>query len=844
MQEDLVPNATQREVLGAVASLQARSLIETNAIGFSQQPVVMEYMTEQLVKRFYNDISAHTWFFFDRYALIKAQAKDYIREAQIRLILQPINDKLLAAFGNQQNLENHLHHLLAAVRGKSVDNGYAAGNLLNLFWQLHSDLSDRNFSKLTIRQAYLPNVSLHRTNFSHCKIAQSVFAETFGGVVSVAFSPDGKRLATSDTSGAIQLWDMPSGRQLVICKGHKHWTWEVAFSPNGQCLISASDDYLVKLWDVHTGDCLKTFVGHTYSVNAIAISSDGQYIATSSQDATIRVWHLQAPGDLTQAIAYNSRLGVVHDCMQLPGHQGRVWSVAFSPNGQTLASGSEDQTIKLWDWKTGQCLKTLTGHQGWVKAIAYSPDGKHLTSGSFDHTVRVWDVEAGVCLQTLSGHTSTITTIAYSPDGKYFASSSYDQTVKLWALQTGQCIKTLHGHSNRVWSVAFSPTGQWLASGGDDHATKLWDVQTGQCIKTIKGHTNAVLAIALSPDGQHLASGYEDQTVRLWAMATEVCVQTLHGHHNRVWSVAFNPHADDDGRSANEITLASGSADRTVKLWHWQTGRCLHTLQGHSSWVWSIAFHPRRLLLASGSYDRTVKLWDTDAGKCIQTLEGHTAPVVSVAFSPNDAWLASSSFDNTIKLWDMQTGQCLQTLRGHSNSVWQVSFSADGKSLVSCSFDQTIKRWDIATATCLQTLEGHTEAVMTVIYSSDEQHLISGGLDQTVRCWDVATGQCVQVLKGHTSLVSTIARQPIARSHTASKVDADAPEIIRPQSTTTLCSGSFDETIKRWSLKTRSCQSTLRVPRPYEGMNISHTIGLNEAQRKTLKALGAVGDKI
>ncbi|MBD2033766.1 NACHT domain-containing protein [Leptolyngbya sp. FACHB-321] len=844
LQEDIVPQATPRNVLEAVASLQARSLIETNAVGFSQQPVVMEYMTEQLVKRFYYDLSTHAWIFFDRYALIKAQAKDYIREAQIRLILQPVKEKLLAAFGNQQNLKNHLHHLLAAVRVKPIDGGYAAGNLLNLFWQLHSDLNDCNFSNLTIRQAYLPNVSLHRANFSHCKMAQSVFAETFGGVACVAFSPDGKRLATSDTSGAIQLWDIPSGRQLVICKGHKHWTWAVAFSPNGQFLVSASDDYLVKLWDVHTGDCLKTFVGHTYSVNAIAVSSDGQHIATSSQDATIRLWHLQAPGDLAQAIAYKSRLGVVSDCLQLLGHQGRVWSVVFSPDGQTLASCSEDQTIKLWDWRTGQCMKTLTGHQGWVKALAYSPDGKHLASGSFDHTVKIWDRETGDCLKTLSGHTSTITTVTYSPDGQCLASSSYDQTLKLWEAETGQCTRTLHGHGNRVWSVAFSPTRQWLASGGDDHAAKLWDVKTGQCIKTIKGHTNAVLALALSSDGHHLASGYEDQTIRLWDTVTEACVQTLHGHRDRVWSVAFNPQASDDGSCADELTLASGSADRTIKLWHWQTGHCLNTLEGHSSWVWAMAFHPQRPLLASGSYDRTVKLWDLDAGKCVQTLEEHTAPVISVAFSPNGAWLASSSFDTTIKLWDVQTGQCLQTLLGHSNSVWQVRFSADGQSLVSCSFDQTIKRWDVSTGKCLQTLEGHTEPVMTVTYDSDEQHLISGGLDQTVRYWEVATGKCIQVLKGHTGLVSTMVCQPIALARdTGNQVGTDSPETVLPQATASLFSGSFDETIKRWSLETRSCTSTLRVPRPYEGMNISQTLGLNEAQRITLRALGAVSDK-
>lgn len=818
LQIDIVPAASQRELLEALASLQARSLIESNTIGFSQQPVVMEYMTERLIKQFYETISALELEFFNDYALIKAQIKDYIREAQIHLILQPVKHKLLAAFGNQNNLEKHLSNVLTVLQQTSLTDGYAAGNLLNLFWQLQSDFSDRDFSHLTIRQAYLANVTLHGASFAGCNMVQSVFAETFGGVISVAFSPNGQQLATGDTSGNIQIWEVPSGKQLLICRGHKYWIWAVAFSPDGQFLASVSDDYQVKLWDVQTGVCLKTFVGHTYSVNAIAFSPDGHFLATSSQDATIRIWPLQT-GDPIMSVQGISE--VAEDSMQLLGHQARVWSVAFSPDGQTLASCSEDQTIKLWDWQTGECLKTFTGHQGWVKAIAFSTNGQYLASGSFDYTVKVWEVATGTCLRTLYGHTNTVTTVAFQPDAPILASSSYDQTLKLWNVETGHCVRTLQGHSNRVWSVAFSPTGKWLASGGDDHAAKLWDVKTGQCMKTIKGHTNAVMAIALNASGDHLASGHEDQRIRLWDTATEQCVRTLHGHRDRVWSVAFHPQPD---HAVDAITLASGSADRTIKLWNWQTGQCLQTLHGHSSWIWSVAFHPKGHLLASGSYDRTIKLWDSEAGKCIQTLEGHTAPVVSVAFSHCGEWLASSSYDTTIKLWHVQTGECCKTLTGHSNSVWQINFSPDGQELVSGSFDQTIKHWQISTGECLQTLTGHTGAVVTVIYSRDGKYLISGGFDQTVRLWEIASGTCLQVMPGHTGLVSMLAGHSVP----------DAP--------TAIFSGSFDETIKVWDLDTRSCRSTLRVSRPYEGMNISSMTGLTEAQRVTLEALGAVQD--
>jgi WD40 repeat protein len=856
LQANIVPTVSQRELLETLTSLQGRSLIEINGIGFSQQPVVMEYMTQRLVRQFYDDISAQKMGFFNQYALIEAQTKDYIREAQVRLILQPVRDKLLAAFETQPNLEAQLNSLLPMLRHKPLyKDGYAAGNLLNLFWQLQSNLSDRDFSHLHIRQAYLPHVTLHRTNFAGCDVHQSVFAETFGGVASVAFSPDGKRLATSDTSGEIQIWELPSGRQLVNCKGHEHWVWAVAFSPDGNLLASASDDYRVKLWDVETGACLKTFIGHTYSVNAIAFSSAGRYIATSSQDGTIRIWDLQAPAKSSEADA-SSRLGVVDTCVQLVGHQGRVWSVAFCPvqtaepsgNGLILASCSEDRTIKLWDMETGSCLQTLTGHQDWVKSVAFSPDGKMLASGSFDHTLKLWDRQTGNCLSTLRGHTSSITMVAFSPNGEQLISSSYDQTLKLWNQKTGQCIRTLQGHGNRVWSVAFDATGEWLASGGDDHAAKLWQVSNGQCTKTIKGHTNAVMAIALNPVRHYLASGHEDQTVRLWDLSAGKCIQTLHGHTNRVWSVAFAPPSKNSTAKDNDVEntiLASGSGDRTVKLWNWCTGHCLKTLHGHSSWVWSVAFSPNGEWLASSSYDRTIKLWDVDAGKCVQTLQEHTAPVVAVAFSPDGRWLGSSSYDATVKLWDIDTGKCLRTFKGHHNSVWQIAFSPDGKQLASCSFDHTIKLWNMQTGECLQTLEGHTAPIATVTYSPDGQQLISGSFDQTIRLWDITTGQCLQVLQGHTGLVSSLVCQSAdSPSNTISQVQASSSQALSPKTALSIFSGSFDETIKHWHLETRSCLSTLRVPRPYEGLNISHVTGLNEAQRTTLKALGAVGNEL
>lgn len=799
---DIIPKIPQRELLEVLESLSARSLIEINALGCTQQPVVMEYVTERLVKQFYTEISRRELQLLNNFAFVKASAKDYIREAQMRLILQPVTEALKNTFENKQLLKAHLDELLPTLRAnRAYQNGYVAGNLLNLYWYLQIDLGDaRDYSHLAVRQAYLPNMTLHKFNFTQTQFDRCVFAETFGGITGVAFSPDGQILATSDTGGKIHIWQVKDGKHLTICNEHRHWAWAISFSPDGQILASVADDYLVKLWDVKTGNCLATLVGHTYSVNAIAFSPDGRILATSGQDREIRLWDLS---------------NIKNPPRLLQGHSERVWSLAFSPDGQTLASGSEDKAIALWDLATGNC-HFLQGHTNWVRSVAFSPDGQTLASGSYDQTLRLWDISSKQCFNIISAHTGIITAVAFSHNGRWVASSSYDQTLKLWNVLTGNCEKTFTGHTNRIWSVAFSPDDRTLASGGDDHATKLWSIKTGECDRTIIGHTNSVLAIALSNNDDVLASGHEDQTIRLWNLAKNECYRTLIGHTNRVWSVAFAPQ---------EEVLATGSADRTIKLWNYQTGECLRTIVGHSSWVWSVAFSPDGDYLASASYDQTVKLWEVKTGKCLQTWTGHAASVTAVAFSPDGKQLASSSFDQTIKMWEICTGECILTLTGHTNSVWSIAFSPDGQQLASGSFDHTVRVWNIATGRCMHILTGHAAPVTSIAYhhfsSTDNSQLVSGSFDRTIRQWNLLNGECTQTLTGHEGIIYAIALSP------------SIPQEI-------VFSGSFDETIKAWNLETNNCFLSMRSPRPYEGMQITNVKGLTQAQKSTLKALGAI----
>eukprot|EP00762_Andalucia_godoyi_P008561 ANDGO_01312.mRNA.1 Vegetative incompatibility protein HET-E-1 len=319
------------------------------------------------------------------------------------------------------------------------------------------------------------------------------------------------------------------------------------------------------------------------------------------------------------------------ECIQaLSGHSDAVQSVAFSPDGKRIASGSYDNTVKVW--QDGQCIQTLSGHSSYVNGVAFSPDGKRIASASSDSTVKVW--EDGQCIQTLSGHSSYVNGVAFSPDGKRIASASDDNTVKVW--QDGQCIQTLSGHSDSVNGVAFSPDDKRIASASDDCTVKVW--QDGQCIQTLSGHSDSVNRVAFSPDGKRIASASDDKTVKVWQNGQ--CIQTLSGHSDTVFGVAFSP----DGKR-----IVSGSDDKTVKVW--QDGQCIKTLTGHSERVWDVAFSPDGKRIASASSDQTVKLWQD--GKCIQTLSGHTAAVIGVAFSPDGKRIASGSIDNTVKVWSL-----------------------------------------------------------------------------------------------------------------------------------------------------------------------------------------------
>ncbi|GKZ97273.1 hypothetical protein AnigIFM59636_012026 [Aspergillus niger] len=415
----------------------------------------------------------------------------------------------------------------------------------------------------------------------------------------------------------------------------------------------------------------------------------------------------------------------------LEGHSDLVSSVAFSGDGQLLASGSYDETIKLWDAATGAFKYILEDHSGPVDSVAFSGDGQLLASGSHDDIIKLWDAATGTLKYTLEDYSSLVYSVIFSGDGQLLASGLHDKTIKLWDAATGTLKHILEGYSGLVDSVAFSGDGQLLASSSDDNTIKLWDTATGALKHILEDYFDLVSSVAFSGDGQLLASGSYDDTIKLWDAATGALKYILKSHSGPVYSVAFS----GDGQ-----LLASGSYDKTIKLWDAAMGAFKYTLEDYSDLVSSVAFSGDGQLLASGLDDDTIKLWNAATGALKYTLEDYSSPINSVAFSGDGQLLASSSYDDIIKLWDAATGALKYTLEGYSDLIYSVAFSGDGQLLASGSHDKTIKLWNTATGAFKHTLEGYSSLVYSVVFSGDGQLLVSGSYDKTIKLWDAATG--------------------------------------------------------------------------------------------------------
>ena len=537
-------------------------------------------------------------------------------------------------------------------------------------------------------------------------------------------------------------WRLPEGARARLGKGG---VAEIAYSADGTRLAVANT---VGIWiyDAHNLMELDLLTGHTQGITSIAFSPNGLTLASSSYDETVRIWDV-ATGTVTTT---------------LTGHTKVIRSVTFSPDGSLLAGGGLDKTIHIWDARSGEHKTALVGHTRTINSIAFSPNGKTLASGSWDNTVQFWDIDTGKQSAVLTEHTffgehtSGISHVAFSSDGQTFISAAYNEKgTRFWNAITGEHQRMVQ--TGKITSLAVSPDGRTVATG-TGYGLDLWDVATGTHKATLIGHTAYVRAITFSPDGHTLVSG-GGSDLFLWDSRHGAQKGAISGHLQNSWSLALSP----DNR-----TLASTGGSGDVYLWDLTNGQHKATLRGDKfdDWISDIAFSPDGTTLA-GARGWRVVLWDVPSRHLKTVIKGFTGNSVSgggirsVAFSPDGRFLASGSGDgdHKVQVW-YGTRTHKVTLTEHTHGITAIAFNPDSRTLASGGRDHTVCLWDVVSETHERTLIGHTNWVNSVAFSPDGKTIASGSRDTTVRLWDTVTGQHQMTFTGHTGPIENVAFSP------------------------------------------------------------------------------------
>lgn len=574
-------------------------------------------------------------------------------------------------------------------------------------------------------------------------------------VGSVAFSPDGKTIASGSDDGIVRLWDAATQRKIgdpLI--GHNQGVTSVAFGPGGKTLVSSSVDGTVRLWNVadrtQIGDA---FSAHDGMISSVAYSPDGRTLVTGGQgeSGAVRIWDVATHRQIGEPL----------------GGQAHRAEVAFSPDGRTFATGVDDD-LQLWDTSSRAPIgKALTTAGYGISSVSFSGDGKTIAAADGDGTVRLWDTTTRAPVgKPFTASAGGVNSVAFNPDGTMFAAAYDDGSVQLWDIVRHiRMGAPFTGHTSSVWAVAFSPDGSTLASSSDDTTVRLWDVRTQRQIGT-SVDTGEQLATALSPNGQILAVAGSDDAVRFWNVAArrQIGDPLVYSDVTIGPVISFNP---------DSAVLATASfANSGVKLWdvtaHRQIGK---SLASHTGGILAIAFSPDGRNLVSAD-ESSVRIWNLAMHR--QIGKALDVRATSVAFSPDGRTLATNTEDDTVVLWDAATHRRIgETPPSHTAQINAVTFSTDGTLFATASRDNTVRLWNVATRKQIgDPLTGHRSGVTSIAFSPNGKTLVTGSMDQTVRLWDVDTRQQIGgPLEGHSAKVTGVGFGPAGKTIASSSED-------------------------------------------------------------------------
>jgi WD40 repeat protein/transcriptional regulator with XRE-family HTH domain len=813
IERDLVPVGTllaklgeavpRREVLVALESLRRRVQIERSPdqSAFTLQPAILEFVTEQMIGVVRQEIVGGQPTVLSSHALVQATAKEYLRRSQERLIATPLLEGLLRVCGDAAAVERRLLDLIAGWRAQPLAaQGYGPGNVVNLLRLLRGDLRGLDLNRLLLRQAYLQGVEAQDTSLAGAMLRDVVWTETFDAIQSIAASADGAYWATASRSGEVRVWEAGSQAPYRVWQAHdaSTWTCDLAFGPDGRTLATASWDGTVRLWDVATA-ALLWLARHPSHIQRVAFAPDGGMIASCGGEKMAWVWQSQ---DGTQ----------LHT---LP-HPHAVTGLGWSPDGRLLATGDRAGEVRLWRLSattSPECLHTLQGHTNAVNSLAFAPNGATLASASWDGTVKLWDVRGARLGQTLAGYPGRVTRVAWSPDGQVVAASGSEPTIWLWDAERDEYRAALRGHSAGVASLAFMADSRGLLSGSEDGTLRVWDIASEQSVRTIAGYATLLYDLDWSPEGAYLVSAGADGVVARWDASGATPPQALHKHGGSVFGVSWSP----DGR-----WVASSEWNTAITLLGPQPGAqpsALRHPDDIGSTLYGLAWSPDGRRLASGTFRRGAYVFEL-TGRGQRWAENRLPTWIrQVSWRPDGARLAGGGDDGTLYIWDAEDGALCLRLVGHQRMITSLAWSPDGARLASSGSGGELFVWDAGRGEQAQRLEGHAGAIYAVGWvAGDEELLISGGGDGALRWWDVRSGACVRVRQAYRGAIQSLRASPDG---------------------TQLATCGDDGAIMLWDVRSGEHRRTLRRDRPYERLTIAGAQGLSEAQRATLRALGA-----